>query len=164
MLMNNNMLLYQHLPRCHLVLQHFLERNPNYWCLVPMSFVEAKDDDIVRVSTSACSPPSVAANSIYNAPRPFFPESPTFVVKPQFFEEVLRNNTRNENECIWLAKNLPKPPSGYRFSLRQIQEQLDFFKFKKETHILPEHLVDCYRYTIIAVCKYFDCFVYDKFS
>jgi hypothetical protein len=83
------------------------------------------------------------------------PESPTFAKKPKFFEEVLRNSTRSEEESIWLSKGVPKSPCGYRFSRRQIEEQIDFFKFKKDTHILPSNLVDFYTYTIIAVCMYY---------
>ena len=80
-------------------------------------------------------------------------ESPIFEIKPTFFHEVLRNTTRSKEECVWLLKGIPKPPSGYRFSHQQIEDQMDFFKFKKESHVLPSNLVDCYRYTIIAVCK-----------
>jgi hypothetical protein len=155
--MDNEVRLYQHSPRCALVLQLFLDNNPEYWCLVPMVSDDARMDDRTHPSTSSAAvAASSAADAIYNAavaPAYYQPESPTFVTKPQFFEQVLRNTTRSTEECIWLAKGLPKPPSGYRFSRRQIDEQLDFFKFKKEARILSSNLIDCYKYTIIAVCK-----------
>jgi len=140
--------LYQHSPRCPLILQQFLDKNPEYWCLVPMS------SDQVRVYDDALTSLSSAANAVYTATLQYQPESPTFVKKPRFFEAVLTNTTRTEENCIWLTKCIPKPPSGYRFARRQIEEQINFFKFKKEAHIRLSNFIDCYRYTIIAVCKY----------
>jgi hypothetical protein len=144
-------LLYQHSPRCPLVLQCFLDKNPEYWCLVPILWHEARADDKANASTSSSSR---GANAIHTTAPQLQPESPTFAAQPpQFFEEVLRNSTRSTQECIWLANGVPKPPSGYKFSRRQIDEQIDFFKFKKEARVLPSNLIDCYKCTIIAVCK-----------
>jgi hypothetical protein len=111
-----------------------------------MLWQDARTEDTAMDSESKKSVPIVR-------PAVSAPESPTFAIKPTFFHEVLRNTTRSKEECVWLLKGIPKPPSGYRFSHRQSDDQMDFFKFKKETHILPSNLVDCYRYTIIAVCK-----------
>jgi hypothetical protein len=105
-----------------------------------MSWQDAKayDDALIHPSSSSSSSKSVsttsaAANVIYTTARQLQPESPTFAAKPPlFFEAVLRNTSRSEAECIWLAKGVPKPPSGFRFSRRQIDEQLDFFKYQKQ--------------------------------
>jgi hypothetical protein len=160
---NNEMLLYQHSPRCPLVLQRFLDKNPEYWCLVPMFWRDAIVDDDVTVATTTTSSSSSRkvttaaeeANAIYRAvtARQLQPESPTFAKKPKFFAEIFTNSTRSIQECIWLARGVPKPPTDYRFSRQQIEEQIDFFKFKKEARIVPSNLIDCYRYTIVAVCK-----------
>ena len=139
------MFLYQHSPRCTMVLQLFLDNNPEYWCLVPMLCQDAKVDDNASISITRIEYSTI----VHQMP----PESPNFTVKPQFFEEIFRNSTRSREECVWLAKSVPKPPSNYRFSRRQIEEQIDFFKFKKERHILPSNLIDCFTYTTIAVCK-----------
>ncbi|CAF1447688.1 unnamed protein product [Adineta steineri] len=139
---NNEMFLYQHSPRCSLCLQLFLDKNPDYWCLVPMSLDEARESDrTTMISTDA--------SYIYTTVQP--PQSPTFAKKPRLFDEVLRNNTRSEEESTWLSKCVPKPPSGYRFSRQQIIEQINFFKFRKDFHILSSNLVDFYTYTIVAV-------------
>lgn len=143
--------LYQHSPRCSIVMQHFLDNNPEYWCLVPMSSEQARQDDKLNPTITSSDVTHITTARLNRMPL----ESPTFAVsKPQLFEEVLRNTTRSREECIWLAKGLPKPPTGFRFSRRQIDEQLDFFKFKKDSHVKYRHLIDCYKYTIVAVCKY----------
>jgi hypothetical protein len=75
--------------------------------------------------------------------------------KPLFFQAVMpgENDFRSHEECMWLTKDVPKPPSGYAFSRRQIDEQMEFFKFKKEARIKSSNLIGCHKYTIIAVCK-----------
>jgi hypothetical protein len=141
-----------------LVLQRFLDSNPDYWCLVPMLWHEAKaeDEHFAAIAAASESSPLSEQTYAYITARPTKPESPTFATKPKlFFDEVLRNNTRSIEECVWLSKGVPKPPTGHRFSRRQIEEQINFFKFKKEAHILPSNLVDLYKYTIVAVCKYY---------
>lgn len=131
-------------------MQHFLNNNPEYWCLVPMSSEEARQDDKLNPTTASSDAAHIGAVGFNRMPL----ESPTFApAKTQLFQEVLRNTTRSREECVWLAKGLPKTPTGFRFSRRQIDEQLDFFKFKKDTSVLSRHLIDCYKYTIIAVCK-----------
>ena len=140
------MFLYQHSPRCTPVLQLFLDNNPEYWCLVPMLWQDA------RVNDNASSAADETEYLTFTRPLP--PVSPGFIVKPQFFEEVFRNSTRSREECVWLAKSIPKSPANYRFSRRQVEAQIDFSKFKKERHILPSNLIDCFNNTIIAVRKY----------
>jgi hypothetical protein len=98
-----------------------------------------------------------AANAIYAsaaAASRCRPESPKFAKKPLFFEAVLGGNTtRSPDECVWLRTGVPKLPTGYRFPRRQIEEQIDFFKYKQEAQIASSNLIDCYKYTIVAVCK-----------
>ena len=147
-LANNEMPLYIHPTRCPTVMQH-LDNNPNYWCFVPMSHDAAREDDR---ATSTRAPPSKTVNRCKEI-RSQPPESPSYVKKPRFFEEVLRNTTRTVEECVWLACGLPDPPYGYRFSDQQIEDQLSFFKYKKEAHVSRSNWIDCHQYTIIAVCK-----------
>jgi hypothetical protein len=148
------MFLYQHSPRCSLVLQHFLDNNPEYWCLVPMSCDQARMDDIAAAAAAASSSKGNAVRkTAANVAVRQLPESPTFVAKPMFFEKVMGVNTRSNEESVWLSKSVPKPPNGYRFSGRQIEEQINFFKYMKDTRILPSNLVNFYKYTIVAVCK-----------
>ena len=148
---HNETPLYQHTASCSSVLQLFLQRNPDYWCFVPMPSIDARTHEQAMASSS-----SYSNGTLVSIARPMMtaPESPVFVTEPTFFKEVLRNTKRSTQECIWLARSVPKPPSGYRFSCRQVEDQLDFFKFKKEASILPSHLVDCCKYTIVAVCTY----------
>lgn len=155
---NGDLLLYEHSPRCSSVLQRFLERNPLYWCLVPMLWEDARADDnahpLPKSSTS-----SVKQHLYANAAAGAFSyqsESSTTqqpARRPMLFEAVMKNMSRSEEECIWLVKGVPPPPSGFRFSRRQIDEQIDFFKHRKETQIMVSSLIDCYKYTIVAVCK-----------
>lgn len=114
---NNDTFLYQHLPCCAIVLQRFLDKNPDYWCFVPMLWHDATTDDKAMASfTSSSSKRSTTVSATRSAFAA--PESPTFAVQPTFFHEVLRNTTRSNEECTWLSKSVPKPPSGYRFSNR----------------------------------------------
>jgi hypothetical protein len=129
-----------------LVLQIFLDNTPEYWCLVPLSHHEARLDDEAYDNASNIS---IAAVTTTHQ----LPESPTFAKKPMFFAQVLGGDTRSNEESVWFSKGVPKPPFGYRFSCRQIQEQIDFFKYKKESRVLPTNLVDLYNYAIVAVCK-----------
>ena len=149
---NNETPLYQHTASCSMVLQLFLNRNPDYWCFVPMLSTDARTDE----QAIAASSNSYSKDTLVSIARPVrrAPESPVFVTKPSFFEEVLRNTKRSTDECIWLSKSIPRPPSGYRFSCRQVEEQLNFFKYKKEASILASHLADCCKYTIVAVRTY----------
>ena len=73
--------------------------------------------------------------------------------RPMLFEAVMKNTSRSEEECIWLVKGVPPPPTGFRFSRRQIDEQMNFFEYRKEAEIRLSNLIDCYKYTIVAVCK-----------
>jgi hypothetical protein len=73
------MFLYQRLPRCSVVLQYFLDHNPEYWCLVPMLWHEAKAEDHATASFSSSS--LSEDTYAYITARPQQPESPTFAIK-----------------------------------------------------------------------------------
>ena len=141
------MFVYQHSPRCPIVLQRFLDNNPDYWCLVPMEWLEAKADD---ATVSASSFASITVDSTTGHESR---EKSTVSTKRLRFADVLEGNMRSQEESTLLSKAMPKPPTGYQFSSRQIQEQIDFFKQKKESYVTPSHLVDLYNYAIVAVCK-----------
>jgi hypothetical protein len=151
---NNDMHLYQHSPRCSIVMQHFLDRNPEYWCLVPMPSDDAYEDDRLHSTTTTTSSKVNRTTAAVMCRLPRDNRSLTSTTaKPMLFEEVLRDTTQRAEECAWLVKGVPKTPNGYRFSCRQIDQQLDFFKFKKDLNAVASHIIDCYKYTIIAVCK-----------
>jgi hypothetical protein len=123
-----------------------------------MSWQDAQADDDAHRLRSKSSSTSTANAVVYAAVRQVRPsELSTVAAKPLFFQAVMpgENNFRSHEECMWLAKGVPKPPpsSGYTFSRRQIDEQMNFFKLKKEAHIKSSNLIDCHKYTIIAVCK-----------
>ena len=141
---NNRALVYQHSARCPYAMQRFLDANPTYACLVPMPWHEAKIADASASSISI----SVAANIRE------LQQSPAFVAKTMFFAPVLGDMTRSRQEAGWLSKSVPKPPSGFRFSARQIRQQIEFFEQKKDSRTHPLNLVDFYSYAIVAVCMY----------
>lgn len=138
-----------------MVLQRFLDRNPLYWCLVPMSWKDAKADDDAHPfpkSSSSTVKHHAYANAVAAASS-YQSESSTATRRPMLFEAVMKNTSRSEDECIWLVKGVPPPPTGFRFSRRQIDEQMNFFQYRKEAEIRLSTLIDCYKYTIVAVCK-----------
>jgi hypothetical protein len=155
-LANNGMFLYQHSPRCSLVLQRFLDNNPEYWCLVPMELDKANADDAALAAASSSSSTRIAITTSAFRQIEQQPESPTLAAaaqKPMLFAAVMASDTRSDQEALWLARSVPKPPSGYRFSRRQFEDQVDFFTYKKESRVQTSNLVDLYDYAIVAVGK-----------
>jgi hypothetical protein len=123
-----------------------------------MSSDDAVADNSTHPSLLDSTTTTTADINLYNAVRQVQqqPKSPTFSNKNQslFFQALLPiENIRSYEECVQLTTGVPKPPYGYMFSRRQIDQQMDFFKFKKEIHSTSWNLIDCHRYTIIAVCK-----------
>lgn len=51
----------------------------------------------------------------------------------------------------WCMKNLPKPPTHYRFSQRQRMEQYDFFLNRYEMY--PTRFLDMYNTKIVIACN-----------
>lgn len=64
----------------------------------------------------------------------------------------LNPSTRTREECVQAVNALPQPPSGLTFSNRQVFLQTQFF-LEKRDHQLPNHHIDLYDATIVAVCK-----------
>lgn len=79
-----------------------------------------------------------------------------FIQRPQFSEEIA-SNIRSKEDSLICMTTVPKPPSDYTFSNRQILLQTTFFH-KKQDHILPNQDIDLYNATIVAVCKFSTCF------
>jgi len=78
------------------------------------------------------------------------------IQRPQFAEE-LNWNLRSKEDSLKCINAVPKPPSAYTFSNRQILLQTTYFH-KKQDQILPNQDLDLYNATIVAVCK-FDMFM-----
>ena len=93
-----NMLLYKHLMQCSTAIQMFLDKNKSYWPLVPMSYEEANQDNINYQRMGATTATTTAFN----------------LVQP--------------TESQIYLDNIPKPPPGYKFSKRQIEQQVEFFR------------------------------------
>jgi hypothetical protein len=140
-LVNNTMFVYQHSARCPLAMQRFLEKNPEYWCLVPQSWHEARMED-------------ASASSILATRQLQEQQSPTLGRQRMFFGPLLEGTTRSQDEAEWLKNGVPKPPAGYRFSRRQMEQQIQFFKSKKDRCDLSSNIADLYNYAIVAVCMY----------
>ena len=124
-----------------------------------MTWQDVRADDHAYPPPASAAPPivrafcaSVTAPAMGQQERSDSSTSAT-AKRPMLFEAVVQNITRDEEECSWLVKGVPKPPSGYGFSRRQIEEQMNFFKYKKEGQINAANLIDCYKYTVVAVCK-----------
>jgi len=122
------MWLYQHTARCPVAVQLFLDANPDYWCLVPMTNDEAE----ARVNTIV--PPSYRRA-----------------------HSQLTQTTRLKADAKYLADNLPDPPESFTFTERQKFGQMCFFYEMKDQLSSPSlnTNVDLYNASIVAVCMYF---------
>lgn len=118
--------LFQHLTQCPVAIQLFLNCMTAYGCLVPMALAEAAVDELEWSSTD-----------------------------PPRARDVASNKTRSDDETRSILKQLKAPPTGYRFSLRQQQEQRTFFKHYGE-HLPVDHDLDLFDMDIIALCKRID--------
>ncbi|CAF1435936.1 unnamed protein product [Adineta steineri] len=54
-LIADKMLLYKHSARCPYAIQMFLDCNPQYWCFVPMSTMEAETQNLTSDLSSVCT-------------------------------------------------------------------------------------------------------------
>ncbi len=68
--------------------------------------------------------------------------------------DVLDWNLRSKEDCTIYVQAVPKPPTGYTFSTRQLILQTQYFH-KKRDQTLPNQDIDLYNATIVAVCKFF---------
>ena len=116
------MKLYQHSAHCSKALQHFLDYNFHYWCFVPM-----KRPELI----------------MHNASRQHLPAT---------HRTSDTSWTRTDEEVRSLVENVPKPPTGFEFSMYQRQQQASFFKSMKDQS-LPRYNVDLYNADIVAICK-----------
>lgn len=120
------MRLYRHSTLCSTAVQMFLQWNPQYWSCIPMKEIDANEDD--HLYTAMC----------------------TNIVHLSMDETLL---TRTDEQIQLCIDRLPVPPSGYRFSQRQRDEQQLFFKYKRDL-IPPLSHHDLYRSTILFVCMF----------
>lgn len=59
---------------------------------------------------------------------------------------------RTPDECSLYVQSVPKPPTGYTFSNRQICLQTKYFQQKRDL-MLPNHEIDLYNASIVAIRK-----------
>jgi hypothetical protein len=129
-LTKDGMLLYKHSARCPAAMQLFLDWNPRYWPLVPMTMADARVDNDTFILPDG------------------IPLDPTS-------HQITSTGTRSDHEAGTFMNDLPRPPSpAYTFSDRQCAEQFQFFKHEQDLR-QPNDLLDLYDATIVAVRKYF---------
>ena len=124
------MRLYQHSPRCAMVLQMFLNCYPQYWIFVPMTSSLAQQDNVNY---------RPGGNSMATTTN---------------WRPTTRQATRNDNEIQLCLKNILIPPANYEFSKRQQDQQVDFFRYKKDQQ-LPDQSFYLYDASVIVICKSF---------
>lgn len=61
-------------------------------------------------------------------------------------------NLRSKEDSIACIEAVPRPPTGFTFSNRQILLQTQYFHKKRDKN-LPNLDIDLYNATIVAVCK-----------
>jgi hypothetical protein len=122
MRMKDRMRLYRHSSLCSTAMQLFLDHNPDYWCLVPMKSNDADRDDQAMTSS--------------------------------MHDVICLSGTsvRNDGEVQAFSSNVPASMTGYRFSIRQKNEQRHFFTNKLDL-IHPSMDFDLYHAAIAIVCK-----------
>ncbi|CAF2935916.1 unnamed protein product, partial [Rotaria sp. Silwood2] len=152
--------LYHHSSRCQSGLQRFLDRNPVYWCFVPQTcgrvsldneqFWDAKKKmKDQKNRTSAFTADLTVPMEEHN--RSLSISSATGSSKSMFFEAIVVDMKRTQEDAQRLIRDLPGPPKGYDFSLQQRQEQFDFFREKREQRVVPSDYVHLYNYSMVAV-------------
>ena len=110
-------------------MQLFLDRNPSYWCFVPVL-----KDRTLRSSTYARSAPLSPLAQI---------ETTTANIP------MVR---RSDTLSMRLANNIPKPTDiNYTFTLEQFNEQKLYFQFGRDRDPLNIHNMYFYNAAIVAV-------------
>lgn len=120
----SGMHLYQHSARCPTVIQMFLKCYSHYWRFVLMSNRTAQEQ-----------------NANYMQPEP-----------ATVIATAAAATARNDHQIQQYLHEVPLPPRGYKFSQQQREEQVQFFKDKKDQK-LPDLPLDLYNAFVIAVCK-----------
>ena len=120
------MWLYQHSARCSVALQLFLDDNPDYWCFVPTKCIEV----------------NLLNGEVYRTPsiRSHIPITPTIAW------------ARSDEQVRWLVENVPRPPTGFDFSIGQRQQQAHFFKLLQD-RVVPSDNVNLYNADIVALSR-----------
>jgi hypothetical protein len=65
-------------------------------------------------------------------------------------------NLRSKKDCMVCLEAVPRPPTGYTFSNRQVLLQTQYFHTKQDRN-LPNKDIDLYNATIVAICKRYLC-------
>jgi hypothetical protein len=73
------------------------------------------------------------------------------IQRPIISDEI-GSNIRSIEQCLAFVTTVPRPPTGYTFSNRQIVLQTKYFH-KTRDRDLPNEDIDLYNATIVAVCK-----------
>ena len=73
-------------------------------------------------------------------------------IESAVFSDELNWNLRSKEDCRICLEAVPKPPTGYTFSNRQLVLQTQYFH-KKQDKQLPNVNIDLYHATIVALCK-----------
>ena len=77
------------------------------------------------------------------------------IPRPQLSDESDLNR-RSKEDCQVCIQDVPRPPTEFTFSNRQIVRQAEYFH-KKRDKTLANCDIDLYRATIVAVCKLSKC-------
>ena len=116
------MKLYQHSSQCPVAMPIFLDTNPQYWPFVPMIIEESQQPEQQSIEHST-----------------------EFTDQPDW-------NVRSKEDCRQYVEAVPKPPTGYTYSNRQILLQTLYF-YQKQDKNLSNQDIDLYHSTIVAVRK-----------
>jgi len=135
------MRLYQHSARCPIALRSFLDCNPNYWCFIPILWVDAVTENIIHLRRIPRQREQTSAAATSNT-------------DPELFNIIVMGAMSNDRVARYL-EHLPLPPVEYSFSYRQRQQQRAFFQqfLSSSTQQSPYSPIDLYQVAIIAVCK-----------
>jgi hypothetical protein len=125
--------LYQHSLECTVTLGLFLKAYPLYWCFVPLKYEQATIDD-QRITV----------------------EDRKLLIEYEKYHGIAYNSevsvyTRPMSLVHWCVQNVSTPPPDYRFSLKQIAEQILFFQYTID--IQPKTFLDLYNAAIVLACS-----------
>ena len=123
------MRLYQHSAHCPVALRLFLERNPSYWCFIPLPLTEAQQENELFSNVSRAT----ESESAY----------------------ALMTYTHHQRKLAQYMNRVPYPSVAYTFSCLQIHQQRLFFNrfLMSDVDQLPYEACDFYQIKMIAVCK-----------
>ncbi|CAF1515766.1 unnamed protein product [Adineta steineri] len=125
-LVKDGMLLYKHSARCSHAIQLFLDCNPQYWPLIPMTKEEAQIE-----------------NQSYH-----LPPDESLDLSSHCGTSIHTRSDHASGSCMIALPSFPS--DQYIFSLRQCAEQYQFFKNKQDLRT-PNFDLDLYDASIIAV-------------